>query len=193
MPDLYTASQMHDAYCKASGLDPQKNPSILNRFRYMAKRGLLAGGTIIDERGTYAFPKIEVFRASIYTELAGVAMDIRAFGPIGEAAARRHPDGLRVPSSMKRDGGFYSRGGLWDSIHGVAQGENWTLLIELKRPGISTEGGMTAEFICDDVATTPGTSEAVDTILGRKQVRTRVSVDLGNLFRPLIAIVGVPA
>ena len=122
MPQLYTASQMFEAYCKASGLDPQHHPSILNRFRYMAKRGMLGDGTVIDERGTYAFPAIEVYRAVIYTELAALAMDLRAFEPIVEAAERRHPDGLNVPNSMKREGAWASRGGLLDAIHGVADG-----------------------------------------------------------------------
>lgn len=192
MPELYTASQMHEAYCKACGRDPQQHPSLLNRFRYMAKRGLLADGTIIDERGTYAFAKIEVYRAAIYTELAGVAMDMRAFTPITEAAARRHPDGQSVSPSMKRGGALYSRGGLLDAIHGVAQGENWSLLIEAKLPGLNTEGGMTAEFIWADAESLPDTSDAVDSILGRQHVRTRVTVDLAALFRPLIEIVGLP-
>lgn len=192
MPELYTASQMHDVYCKASGLEAQQHPSLLNRFRYMAKRGLLADGGNIDERGTYAFPKIEVYRAAIYTELAGIAMDMRAFASITEAAARRHPNGLRVSPSMKRRGGYYSRGGLLDAIHGVAQGENWSLIIEAKLPGLNAQGGMTADFIWDDGESSPDTSEEVDTILGRKRSRTRVTVDLYSLFRPLIEIVGLP-
>lgn len=192
MPHLYTASQMHEAYCKASGLDPRHYPSILNRFRYMAKRGMLGDGIVIDERGTYAFSVIEVYRAAIYTELAALAMDLRAFEPIVEAAERRHPDGLTVPESMKVKGAWASRGGLLDAIHGVAEGEHWTLKVELTRPGRDREGGMVAAFACDDVERNGDVSGAVDEILGRQPVRTRLTVDLNLLFQPLIEIVGVP-
>ena len=192
MPVLFTASAIHDAFCKANGLDPKKSPSILNRIRYLAKRGLLLNGTVVDERGTFAFELLELFRAAIYTELAGLTMDIRAFAPIGGAAARRHTSGLHIPRSMKFEGGFRSRGGLWDSIHGVAQGEAWSLVIRLVRPGISSEGGLVAEFVCEDASISDDEMQEVDNIIGRDSVRTRVSVDLTALFEPLIKIVGVP-
>lgn len=192
MTELYTASRMHEAYCQASGLDPKDHDSILNRFRYMAKRGLLGEGTVVDERKTLAFPKIEVFRAAIYTELAGMAMDLRAFEPIVEAAERRHPAGQEVPPSMKTSGGWTSRGGLLDAINGIAQGEHWVLQIELKRPGVSTSGGVFADFVCEDLEPSKERSSTTDEILGRAAVRTRASVDLTDLFGPLIEIVGLP-
>nr|WP_306264819.1 hypothetical protein [Pararhizobium sp. IMCC3301] len=192
MSELYTASQMHDAYCRASGLSPKDQDSILNRFRYMAKRGLLGEGIVVDDRKTLAFPKIEIFRASIYTELAGIAMDLRAFEPIVEAAERRYPHGLNVAPSMKRDGAWASKGGLLDAIHGVALGENWSLQIELKRPGFHTGGGLAAEFVFDASKEPPSVLATSDEILGRRRVRTRASVDLYALFAPLIELVGLP-
>ena len=183
---------MFEAYCKASGLDPQHHPSILNRFRYMAKRGMLGDGTVIDERGTYAFPATEVYRTVIYTELAALAMDLRAFEPIVEAAERRHPGGLNVPNSMKREGAWASRGGLLDAIHGVADGEHWTLKIELTRTGHDFDGGLVAAFDCDDVERNSDASGAINATLGRKPVRTRLTIDLNLLFQPLIEIVGMP-
>ena len=192
MPQLYTASQMFEAYCKASGLDPQHHSSIQNRFRYMAKRGMLGKGTVIDERGTYAFPGIEVYRGAIYTELAALAMDLRAFEPIVEAAERRHPDGINVPGSMKREGGWASRGGLLDAIHGVAQGEHWTLLVELQLPRGDGEGGLVAKFVCDELLTPSVGQSGVNAILDRRPVRTRASIDLFELFSPIIEIVGLP-
>ena len=192
MTERYTASDMHDAYCRASGLEPKEHPSILNRFRYMAKRGLLGRGEIIDRRETLAFPKIEVFRGAIYTELAGIAMDLRAFEPIVRAAERRHPHGPDVAPSLKRDSGWFSRGGLLDAIHGVAQGECWVLKIELRRPSIASEGGITADFVCEDVQVPTEPHVRVDEVLNRKPVRTRASIDLRELFGPLIEIVGLP-
>lgn len=192
MGELYTASQMHEAYCLASGLKPKAQGAILNRFRYMAKRGMLGEGKVIDHRGTLAFPKVEVFRGAIYTELASIAMDLRAFEPIVEAAGRRHPDGLSIPPSMKRDGGWGSRGGLLDAIHGVALGEHWTLRIELQRPGSDTPGGMKAEFFWEDPSRTQSTSSTVDEVLGRQPPCTRVFIDLHELFSPLVDKVGLP-
>ena len=188
MSRLYTASEMHEVYCKANALDPKGHPALLTRFRYMAKRGMLGAGAIVDERGTYAFAVIEVYRAAIYTELAGLAMDLRAFQPIVEAAERRHPNGLNVPASMRRDAGWASRGGLRDAIHGVALSESWALRIELKRPFAGREGRMAAEFVWKD----PQPSLVHEPILSRSTVRTRASVDLSELFAPILEIVGVP-
>lgn len=192
MPQLYTASQMFDVVCKANDLVPDQHQSILTKLRYMAKRRILLNGTVLDERGTYAFPVIELFRAAINLELAGLAMDVRALEPVVAAAGRRHPDGLDVPESMKRDGAWTSRGGLWDAIHGVAQGEQWTLRVELKRPGRDREGGIAAAFVCDDIEHEKADSGLVDEILGQGPAWTRLTVDLTELFLPLIEIVGVP-
>ena len=192
MAELYTASQMHEAYCFASGLKPKEQGATLNRFRYMAKRGLLGEGAVIDDRGTLAFPKVEVFRAAIFTELAAIAMDLRAFEPVVEAAERRHINGLSVPPSMAQSGGWASRGGLLDAIHGVAVGECWQLQIELRRPGMETAGGLKAEFAWEDPAKPQLEKGEVDTILNRRQTCTRVFVDLQELFVPILEKVGMP-
>ena len=71
-------------------------------------------------------------------------------------------------------------------------GEHWTLKVELTRPGRDLDGGMVAAFACDDVERNSDVSGAIDAILGRKPVRTRLTVDLNLLFQPLIEIVGMP-
>ena len=106
-----------------------------------------------------------------------------------QASTRRFTDNFRVAPSMTSGGVISSRGGLYDSINGVAQGEKWTLSRELKNPGVSIRGGLFAEFICDDVSVPEGKQ---DEILGREKTRTRASVDLNALFEPIIKIIGVP-
>src|SRR5690349_13060955 len=120
MPKKYTASAIFDIYCEANALKPAEFSELLTRARYLAKNGLLLDGVKVDDRGTYAFPPIEVYRAAIYLELSPLGMDIRAFRPFTDAAARRFSLELEPPASMKIDGATQSRGGLWDSIHGVA-------------------------------------------------------------------------
>jgi len=158
----------------------------------MAKRGLLSEGSVVDQRGTYAFPKVEVYRAVLYMELAGLTMDLRAFAPIGEAAAREFSGKSAAPPSLRFDGGIRSCGGLKDAINGVAQDERWFLTVELQQPGFVENGRLNAEFHFEDQ--TPSEREQIEAneILGRSSSRAKVVVDLKILFAPIIASIGVP-
>ncbi|MBV6656801.1 MAG: hypothetical protein KI785_03430 [Devosiaceae bacterium] len=191
MSKLFTASEMHSALCEASGTDAASERPMLNRVRYLAKRGLLHGGEKIDDRGTLAFRTIEVFRCAILTELAGIAMDVRAFQPVLEAAERSFQMGRRAPPSMTGDGLVRSHGGLLDAINGVRANERWSLQIELRRSGVFTEEGMFAEFVWDEGESNAAATAHTEYLLSTP-ICTRVTIDLFPLFKPLIEIVGVP-
>lgn len=193
MTNLYTASQIHEIYCSANGMAAKEHSAALNRFRYMAKRGLLSEGSVVDQRGTYAFPKLEVYRAVLYMELAGLTMDLRAFAPIGEAAAREFSGKSDAPPSLRFDGGIRSCGGLKDSINGVAQDEPWLLTVKLQQPGFVDNGRLKAEFHFEDKLSPEQEEIEADKILGRNSSRAKVIVDLKILFAPIIASIGVPA
>jgi hypothetical protein len=192
MANLYTASQIHEIYCSANGMVSKEYNAALNRFRYMAKRGLLSEGSVVDQRGTYAFPKVEVYRAVLYMELAGLTMDLRAFAPIGEAAARDFSGKSDAPPSMRFDGGIRSYGGLKDAINGVAQDERWLLSVELQQPGFVENGRLKAEFHFEDTFSSEREEIEANKILGRTSSRAKVIVDLKMLFTPIIAFIGVP-
>lgn len=192
MTRLFTASDMHKILCKANGLEETSERALLTRVRYMAKRGLLHGGKAIDDRGTWAFRAIEIYRCAILAELAGIAMDVRAFQSIFEAAGRGFPMGRLAAPSMTQDGLIRSQGGLIDAINGVSANERWSLQIELRRSGMLTPEGMFAEFIWEGATDRAPEANEAEQNLNQQPVRTRVSVDLFLLFKPLIEIVGVP-
>ncbi len=192
MTDQYTASRVHEILCQADGLETAEQPALLNRIRYLAKRELLQNGSRIDERGTLAFPKPEIFRAAIFCDLAGLTMDVRALEPITDAAARRHSLDLVKPPSLKINGGWKSAGGLIDSIRGVDAGEQWWLTMQYYFAGHSSGGGLAAEFLWDG-AKNPDVEETVHQIFGRKPTRTSARIDLRALFGGIIPIVGVPS
>ncbi len=192
MTDQYPASRIHEILCQADDLEPAKQPALLNRIRYLAKRELLRNGRRIDERGTLAFPKLEVYRAAIFCDLAGLAMDVRALAPITDAAVRRHSLGSVKPPSLKIEGGWRSAGGLIDSILGVDAGEQWWLIMEYKLADHSFGGGVAADFLWDG-AKNPEAEETARQLLGRKPIRTSARIDLSALFGGIIQIVGVPS
>lgn len=191
MPEQYTASRIHEVLCLADGLNPSEESALLNRIRYLAKSELLHNSHKVDKRGTLAFPPLEVYRAAIFSELAGLAMDVRALEPITLAAERRLPLGGEVPPSVRVDSRWRSAGGLRDSIRGVAAGEQWWLTIEYRHRGYSSEVGLVAEFVWEG-AHDPSVTCTADRILGMKPVRTSATINLSALFGGIIPIVGVP-
>ena len=76
--DQYTASRIHEILCQADGLDPTEQPALLNRIRYLAKRGLLRNGRRVDDRGTLAYRAV-LFADRVKPDLTAKGVHIAWF------------------------------------------------------------------------------------------------------------------
>ncbi len=188
--DRFTATEIAEVLCRADDLVLEDHATTHNRLRYLAKRDMLPGGVSVDARGTKAFPTIAVYRAAIYAELMALAMDTRALEAVVTAAELK---GSRpFAPSQAVEGGFVDRGGLLNAIRGVAAGEDWTLTIAQKMPGMGNSALLEARFEWDGAAQSKAENARIDAILGSKPGRTRVTVELAPLFLNVIAQVGMP-
>lgn len=184
----YTATEIAEKICDAQKLTLGDNTALHNRLKYIAKRGVLKNGRAIDGRGTLAFGKLELFRAAIFVELIGLAMDVRALDAVTANAATRFD--ASAPS-QRVPGGRQSRGGLIDAIRGVAAGEQWFLKLWRVNPGILEPEHIKAAFVRDkEDGKEPWDSAKVDLVHQRQPSRAHVTVDLTALFGPIIGLVG---
>lgn len=184
----YTATEIAEKICAAQELTLGDNTALHNRLKYIAKRGVLKNGRAVDGRGTLAFAKLEVFRAAVFVELIGLAMDFRALEAVTNNAATKF---AVLAASQKVPGGSLSRGGLVDAINGVAAGEQWFLKLWRVNPGLMDPEHIAAAFVPEEVTDAQLWDNAdLDKRLGRKPSRAHVTVDLTALFLPIIELVG---
>lgn len=184
----YTATEIAEKICSAQELTLGDNTALHNRLKYIAKRGILKPARTVDGRGTLAFAKLELFRAAVFVELIGLAMDVRALEAVTNNAAKKF--NVLAPS-QKVPGGSLSRGGLVDAINGVAAGEQWFLKLWRVNPGLMDPEHIAAAFVPTEVEDAQlWANTGLDSKLGRKPSRVHVTVDLTALFRPLIELVG---
>ncbi len=184
----FTATEIAEKICAAQELTLGDNTALHNRLKYIAKRGVLKNGRSIDGRGTLAFGKLELFRAAVFVELIGLAMDVRALEAVTDSAAKKF--NVLAPS-QDVPGGSVSRGGLLDAINGVAAGEQWFLKLWRVNPGFLDAEYIAAAFVPETVADSDLWGNAkVDEIQKRKPSRMYVTVDLTALFEPIIKLVG---
>lgn len=184
----FTATEIAEVICKAQELTLGDNAALHNRLKYIAKRGILKPARTVDGRGTLAFAKLEVFRAAVFVELIGLAMDARALEAVTANAAKRFD--VSGPS-QKVSGGAVSRGGLVDAISGVEAGEQWFLKMWRVNPGLVDPEHIKAAFVHES---TPDeklwATPSLDKKMKRQPSRVHVTVDLTALFRPIIKLVG---
>lgn len=185
----YTATEIAEKICATQELTLGDNTALHNRLKYIAKRGVLQNGRAVDGRGTLAFAKLELFRAAVFLELIGLAMDVRALEAVTNAATEKPQN--HGTTSQKVSGGYLSRGGLADAINGVAAGEQWFLKLWRVNPGHTDPEHIKAAFVPDTVVDKQlWGSNKVDSALGRQPSRAHVTVDLTALFLPIIELVG---
>lgn len=198
--EKYTATEIADIICQAQGLSLGYHTELHNRLKYIAKRGMLRDGKAVDGRGTLAFPKLEIFRAAVFVELIGLAMDVRALSAVNDAASRMraYKDVFSQSSAFRNDDGrqtgeTYSQGGLKDAIFSAYLGgkrHKWLLKIWRVNPGKLDPECIKAEFVPDIVTESElWANTQADEILGRQPTRAHVSVDLFELFNPITKIV----
>lgn len=131
-----------------------------------------------------AFGKREVFRAAVFVELIGLAMDVRALEAVTNAAASRFD---HQSDTQRVEGGSISHGGLVDAINGIAAGEKWFLKIWRVNPGLLDPEHIAAAFVKDGSA---WENTQDNSIQKRQPSRAHVTVDLTSLFAPIIKLIG---
>lgn len=188
LTEEFTATEIAEKICAAQELTLGDNTVLHNRLKYIAKRGVLKNGRTVDGRGTLAFAKLELFRAAVFVELIGLAMDVRALEAVTDNAAKKF--NVLAPS-QDVPGGSVSRGGLLDAINGVAAGEQWFLKLWRVNPGLLDPEHIAAAFVPETVSDSDLWGNAkVDATHKRKPSRAHVTVDLTALFDPIIKLVG---
>jgi hypothetical protein len=192
----FTATEIAEVLAKANDLVLADHSAMHHRIKYLAKKELLVPTRRLDARGTLAFGPLEPFRAAVFVELLGMAMDARAFEPVN-AATMQHFEGDELAPSQKVGSGYRSGGALKDAVKGVAAGEPWFLKLWRMNPGLQLNEGewepapesIRAAFVYGDK---PLWSDKVDAAFMRKPTRTVLSIDLQACFAPLIDLIGVP-
>lgn len=187
MKNYLRATEIADILCQSDGLELEKQTATHNQVRYLAKKKILNGGVKVDDRGTLAFPRIEVYRAAIFCELMLLKMDvINLARSISSAETDLNIGQHPAPSQKLKKGGTYSLGGLQNAIRGVSQDENWTLTITM--PNHLENSEISVVFSSADIPES-GNKE-LEEYYRSERGRTRVLVDLTYLFRGLIPLVG---
>lgn len=190
-PILYSAADIADIVRVADDLSPDEHDTVLNRMRYLGSRTykdaqgveqpLLRNGEKIDARGKRAYPALEVYRAAVFNDLMGIAIDVRGLEAVMEAAAKSHTHRFGIAGT--------SRGALLDAIEGVARGENWQLTLERLPAGQIGPAKIVARIAPEDA---PDLAAVSGAITGARPRRTFARINLTALFAPIIAQIGVP-
>lgn len=178
----HTATNISDVIGNVQEVQDSAKDVLQRRIRYLSKKHYLRGGREIDKRGTLDFPFSEVFRAAIYCEFLALSMDIKvASAALQKAEELRFVPG-NYPVSMQTDGGWrFDDGGLAAAVHGVGSGEEWLLVIEIKRSGENGNAGMVAHY------TVVGHQKPnVDVMLGSAVTATTLTISLEKLFTGLL-------
>lgn len=187
----FTATEIADLINRADGLTLADNATTHRRVRNFAVKGLLSDGQAVDARGTLAFPAIELYRARVLCALSDLAMDVRALREVVDAAGRDFDLRSEPALSLRSEAGIQSRGGLRDSIYGVACGEPWSLTLEAFKPGHSTAKALAARFQWNDAR--DNGRVVANRIFGTGRSYAVAVIDLNALYTWLLAEVGEPA
>lgn len=190
MDDLFTVTEIANRICKADGLRLSDHAQMHSFVKNCVRRGLLENGQTVDERGTKAFPTIEIYRARVLSTFARFAMDIAAYEDGLKQALRNSQPANSTqnwPNRTKKSGGWHWRG-LRDIVEGVAAGERWKLRARLYRAGYTTDAGVRLSFEWQDnpeLANAGATQGRVDEILGTGAPQAEFLFDLNALFAGL--------
>lgn len=193
METVFKATEIAQTLCKAEGQDLRDHPEILRRVRNLAEKGVLHPLRAIDARGTLVFAPLEVFRAALASELSGLGLFAPVIMEAFRAASFDHPTGGRVAPSRMTEAGILSRGGLRNSIAGIAAGEDWNLHIWRQPPGLTKPEELRAAYAWSEIPAEEITAlSVVAEAEGVRPVRSRAVIQLRPIFAPLIELVGVP-
>jgi len=187
--ELYTVTEIAERICRADGLRMSDHAQMYSFVKNCLRRNLLQGGRVIDARGTWAFPPLEIYRARILSTFARFAMDIAAYeSDLERALVNSRPDFREGewPERTKVAGGNTWRG-LRDIVEGVAEGEPWVMRGRLYRSGYTTAAGVRIGFRwldeCDhDDAET---ERQIDESFGTGKAQGEFVFDLNELFANL--------
>lgn len=178
----YTATNMSEIIGNAQEVQDSAKDILHNRTRYLSKKKYLCDGSELDKRGTLGFPVSEVFRAAIYCEFLALSMDIKVASTALQKAEKLRFAPGNYPASMQTDGGWpFDKGGLAAAVHGVDAGEEWLLVIEIKRSGESVGAGLVAHY-----SVVGHEHPNVDVMLGSAVTATTLTINLKTLFTGLL-------
>jgi hypothetical protein len=197
----FTVADIAEAICRADGIEVRDHALVTKTIRNIANRGvtdskakrtvMLRGGEETEDgRGTRTFPAMEVFRVSLILEMLSLAMDGRAVSAMDIASGKPTNPFERSPALIDRNGG--STGQFDDAIYGVAKGELWFFEIKLHRASAKHPMSFSARFFQEDFAQTEQDNKAIESFFGARPVRTRVTINLKELWTGLVEQVGVP-
>lgn len=173
----FTATNIAEILGDALEVQDADRENLHHRIRYLAKKHYLNGGRKIDNRGTLDFPVSEVFRAAILCEFLAFSMDVKiASTALRDAEELCLPPGS-YPNSARTDGGWLFSGGLGTVVEGVSAGEDWLLVVELRRSGPSGAAGLVGRYARASIQLPD-----VDVIFGRAATATVLTVNLTKLF-----------
>jgi hypothetical protein len=176
--DRFTATQIAEILAAALEVQEEDKENLHHRVRYLAKKHYLHDGRKIDKRGTLAFPVSEVFRAALFCEFLAFTIDVKvAAAALKQAQAEYRPGVGNYPVSAKKDGGWAFSDVLNTARQGIRAGEDWWLIVELRRSGTSDGAGLVGRFAHSEEERTD-----VDAIFGRAPAATVLRVSLTKLY-----------
>lgn len=177
----FTATKIAEILGDALEVQEVDRENMHHRVRYLAKKHYLFGGRIIDNRGTLDFPVSEVFRAAILCEFLAFSMDVKVASAALEEAAKLRLPPSSYPASARTDSGWSFSGGLGTVVRGVEFGEDWFLVVELRRSGRSGVAGLVGRYV-----RAKDQEPDVNEIFGRAAPATFFTVRLTNLFAEIL-------
>lgn len=173
-----TATQIAEILAAALEVQDEDKENLHHRVRYLAKKHYLRDGRTIDKRGTLDFPTSEVYRAAILCEFLAYSIDVKvASAALEQAEADYRPGVANYPASAKRDGGWAFSDVLGTALQGIRAGEDWWLIVELRRSGTSDGAGLVGRYAHSEEERTD-----VDAIFGRAPAATVLRVSLTKLY-----------
>jgi hypothetical protein len=176
--DRRTATQIAEILAAALEVQEEDKENLHHRVRYLAKKHYLRGGRAIDKRGTLDFPVSEVFRAAILCEFLAFSIDVKvASAALKQAETAYRPGVGNYPASAKKEGGWAFSDTLSTVLQGVRAGEDWWLVVELRRSGTSDGAGLVGRYAHSEEERTD-----VDAIFGRSPAATVLRVSLTKLY-----------
>jgi hypothetical protein len=176
----YTVSEIADIICRADGLVSDDYVQAYSQLRQALRRRMLPGGEVIDARGTLSFAPVEIYRARLINAL----MDFRMPLPAIEEVLPRALADVRPPLGFA---GYWT--GLPSVIDRVGQGEQWSLVVSLWRPGFSHGKRLTGIIVPGDGSRSEDDG-ILDTTFGTGAPLGRLVLDLNTLFAGLPALEG---
>lgn len=176
--DRLTATQIADILAPALEVEAEDKENLHHRVRYLAKKHYLRGGRAIDKRGTLDFPATEVYRAAILCEFLAFSIDVKvASAALKQAEADYRPGVGNYPASAKKDSGWAFSDVFSTALKGIRAGEDWWLVVELRRSGTSEGAGLVARYAHSEEERVD-----VDAIFGRAPAATVLRVSLTKLY-----------